>query len=53
VVLEIAQSLLARFDAGSVMMGSLSLPEFAQIASVEVEENTVQIGSAHIVPETY
>jgi hypothetical protein len=52
VALEIVQSLPARFDVGSVMMGSLSSPEFAQIASVGVEENTVQIGSAQIVPET-
>jgi hypothetical protein len=38
--------------AGSVMMGSLSSTESAQLAPVGVEENTVQREPTQIVPET-
>ena len=43
--LEVAQSLPAMIDAGSVLMGSLTSPEFAQTAPVGVEENIALIGS--------
>jgi hypothetical protein len=50
--LKVAQSLSAMIDAGSVLMGSLTLPKLAQIAPMRVEENSALIGSTQIVPET-
>ena len=53
VALEVVQSSSKMINAGSVLIGSLTSPELAQIAPVGVEENLALIGPLRLCRRRY